>query len=477
MRKSAILSPAQWGLDVRSDSLLLHGLRLSDLAREYGTPLHVVNEPGLRATAGAFQEAVSRAYDGATRVHFPLKCNAVPGILSVLRDAGLSAEVMTEYELEAACDAGFKPEELIVNGPYKSERFLERCLTERVRLIVVDSLSELDTLVRVAHRVSTTVDVLLRVYPRVSPKGSNWLSGIGASLIPGVHTSSFGLDLWNGETALVLAQLSAQRLVRFKGFHFHIGTGIRDLRDFGKALRCLPRLIELAHASGLHISILDVGGGLASPTAREFSSLELLRYQSLGSLPHFTQVDELNSFDGYAAVIANAVQAAFAAKPLPTLLFEPGRAITSRNQLLLLSVTGRKRRSVREDWVTCDGGLSTVTMPTYYEYHEVFPCDDVDRDRDRRLTLLGPACFAGDVIYRNKMLPDLAIGETIAIMDSGAYFTSLESAFGYPRPAIVAVSDHCVRILRTRETLAQMSARDHHSNLQSTNDYAILHHA
>ena len=251
----------------------------------------------------------------------------------------------------------------------------------------------------------------------------------------------------------------------------HIGTGIRDVHTFETALRSISRMKSLAAQAGQTIEVLDVGGGLASTTSREFTSLELLLYQSLGRLPASKCEPDSSLFDAYAAAVARAIRANFALEEQPLTLFEPGRAIASRNQLLLLRVVATKKRSKepgskRESWIICDGGISTVSMPTYYEYHEVLPCAGPMRPRNERVTLLGPACFTGDLIYRNKLMPDLNPGDVIAVMDSGAYFTQLESNFGYPRPAIIGVgprmTDHPdgVHLLRERETIEQMAARD-----------------
>ena len=150
----------------------------------------------------------------------------------------------------------------------------------------------------------------------------------------------------------------------------------------------------------------------------------------------------------------------FVREELPELLFEPGRCIASAAQFLLLTIHRVKERPGVGRWLIADGGLSTVTLPTFYEYHEVLLCDDVFRPGASRATIIGPACFAGDVIYRNKLMPDVHPGEVIAIMDSGAYFTAMESSFGFPHPAIVAVNGATCTLVRTRETFDEMVNRD-----------------
>jgi diaminopimelate decarboxylase len=144
----------------------------------------------------------------------------------------------------------------------------------------------------------------------------------------------------------------------------------------------------------------------------------------------------------------------------PALTFEPGRSLVSDAQLLLISVEYVKQRGPKQRWLITDGGLGTVSMPTWYEYHEVFPCRGVSRRAEFRTHIMGPGCFAADIVYKNKPLPPVAAGEVLAVMDSGAYFLALESNFGHPRPAVVGAEGGDVSVLRRRESCADMMMRD-----------------
>ena len=190
------------------------------------------------------------------------------------------------------------------------------------------------------------------------------------------------------------------------------------------------------------------------------TSLELLAYQGWGRLPSAARLQDAATFDHLAHVVTTALYELFAADGLPELLVEPGRCIVSPNQLLLLTVQGVKQRRDVGTWLITDGGVGTVTTPTYYECHELFLCNEVHRPRRERVQVVGPACFAGDVVYRNKSMSEVRAGEVLAVMDSGAYFTAMESSFGFPRPPVVAVSEARHSLLRRRETFEDMIARD-----------------
>lgn len=458
------LHPQAWGLEVSEKGELLVGsCSTVELTGAYGTPLHILNEVELQQRAINFREAVESTYEGKTSVHYAFKCNSVPAVVDVIRRAGLKAEVTTEFELGLALHRGYRGEAIIVNGPCKTVSFLQACIRAGVRFMVVDSLDELHDLAAVAAESDARVDILLRVNPDYVARGMNYGSATGSR-----RGCAFGLDLKGGEVEAALRILRQEESIHFQGFHFHIGTGIRDPRDYGRALRCVPSLLKQARSLGFEVKALDVGGGFASMTTRELTGTELLLYQGFGRLTSTPPDSAEAGWTDFAQVIAAAVSHCFSSDDLPELIYEPGRTITSPTQCLLLTVHRIKERPGVGKWLITDGGLGTVTLPTYYEYHELFLCNEVERPRTEKVTIVGPACFAGDIVYRNKVMPCVSVGEVLAIMDSGAYFTALESSFGFPRPAIVAVNGASHRLVRTRETFDEMIARDRFGHINDS---------
>lgn len=454
MKLADIPDPRAWGLTIGGDNVLRAAdVSLHEVARTHRTPVHVVDAGRLAASARDWAEAVRQSYEGPSSVHYAMKCNGVPGILRILKDSGLRIEVMSLVELNTARAIGYAGAEIIVNGPAKTDEFLAECLRERVRFIVIDSSDELERLDRLVRSMEFACDVLLRVNPDIVPSGLNAGSATGSR-----RGCAFGLDLKGGEIRKAFDQLRRTDRIRLGGFHAHIGTGIRSPLEYRPVVRILADLHHESRRSGFHPSVIDVGGGFASPTSREFTTLEMLGYQAFGRLPGPGSISA--SPAEFVRTIAETVTGCFRGIPLPELIFEPGRSVTGPNQLLLLTVLGVKERPGVGRWIITDGGLGTVTMPTYYEYHEIFACHEPMRSRDKRVTILGPGCFAGDIVYRNKRMPSLANGDVIALMDTGAYFTALESNFGHGRPGIVAVHRGSVRTLRWREAYSDTVGRD-----------------
>ncbi len=451
-----IMCPEAWGQHAFPGGELAIGNHcLTGLAEEYGTPLHVINEKLLMKNAGAFSAAALRSYRGRSSVCYAMKCNSVPAVVDTVLRGGTGLEVMTEYELLLALHLGCPAGSIIVNGPCKTPRFLDRCVEAGVRFVIVDSIAEMRTLDERSLQRGARMDILLRVNPDYTPGGMNRGTATGSR-----RGCAFGFDLTGGEVEGALDELPRLQGIRFLGFHVHIGTGVRHPGDYARAFRCLGLLKKIAAERGLRVQVIDAGGGFAAPFTREFGTKEFLLYQAFGILPAPPEDHACPGPEAFISVIAEAVERCFGADEIPELIFEPGRCIASAAQFLLLTVHYVKDRPGAGRWLIADGGLSTVTLPTFYEYHEMFLCNDVTRPRTVRSTITGPACFAGDVIYRNKLMPEVGPGDVLALMDSGAYFTAMESSFGFPRPAIVAVNGASCRLVRARETFDDMVSRD-----------------
>jgi diaminopimelate decarboxylase len=448
--------PNCWGLSIGSEGeLKVHDFRVTEFAEEYGTPLHVVNQPRLIVTAERFIGTIRQIYPGKSTVYYAFKCNSVPAVVQYIKKGGLKAEVMTEFELDLAINLGFMGEDIIVNGPCKTNAFLKKCINHQVRLIVVDSIEELYHLHHLTEETEQTVNILLRVNPNYTPKGLNAGSATGNR-----KSCAFGLDLKSGEVVQTLQRIKNLSTIKFLGFHFHIGTGIRDPKAHANVIRKLFPLFRITQSMGFPINICDIGGGYASFTTRAFTTKELLLQQSTKYFPGKINSHENITLHDFGREITKALLDYFVPDNLPELILEPGRSIASANQFLLLKVHRIKKRQGIGRWIITDGGIGTNSLPTYYEYHEVFLSNQVTRPISGKATIIGPCCFAADIVYKNKPMPDVKSGEVLAIMDTGAYFTSLESNFGFPRPASVTVTEKGHEIIRQRENYEQMTGRD-----------------
>jgi len=424
--------------------LVLGGCDVPELAEIYGTPLHVVDTASLRDSYRRFLGAFRTRYP-RVELFYSYKTNCVPGVLRVLHEAGCGAEVVSPYELRLAVKLGVPPSSIIYNGPSRSTESLREAVALGVGLINVDSKAEIDRLIEASAGAPQPVRAGLRICP-----GRGW-------------TSQFGFEP-HADTVVGMARtLEDTGRVRVCALHAHIGSGVKRLRSYRDSVEALCRIAgEIKRGLNKEIEIFDLGGGYGVPTVKILTVREAALYKLFNIPPRQPRSADCPSPETFGEVLSDAVREGCVAHGLkePALHIEPGRALTSSAQTLLVRVRELRRRRSGRTFAMTDGGMQNIAFPLSYEYHECLLASGAEGRSRRRYFVTGPLCSVEDILYRNWKLPELREGDILAIMDAGAYFTSFANNFSFARPAVVAVSDGTHRVLRRRETFDQMSAVD-----------------
>lgn len=415
---------------------------MSELGARFGSPLHVVSAARLRQNARRFLGAAAAARTPCD-VFYSFKTNPVPGVISELAALGVGAEVISHYELWLARRLGFPPERIVYNGPVKSEASLREAIESRILLLNVNHREELEPLIRIARE--------LGVRPRVGVRvtvGGGWSGQFGTPVA--------------GDLALrVFQEAKDSGVLDVVGLHAHRGGMLRsEAEASGFVGQTLGFVEDLRQKAGIELELLNWGGSLASPSVRGLASREVRLNRAFGRPIPPPQPAESLRIERYLSLVSERVAAHYQerGRPLPRLLFEPGRSLTSDAQLLLTRVQSMKSDSERP-YAILDAGIN-LAESCRSEYHEVFCANRPDAPRSRVYALAGPICTPGDTLYWGARLPPLTPGDYLSIMDSGAYFVPFSTAFSFPRPAIVLVDAGNVKVLRRSETFEDLLALD-----------------
>jgi diaminopimelate decarboxylase len=265
------------------------GCLLEELAREYGTPLHVVSRRQLETTFQRFHAAFAALYPRVT-VAYSYKTNPLPGVLRALHEVGSDAEVISHYELWLALQLGVPPERIIFNGPAKSAAAIELAVERGIKLINVDGGAEIAMIEACAARHGRRQRVGVRVVASVGWSGQ------------------FGFTIADGGALAVFRQILACPHLEACALHLHLGTDVRNAQLYFDASSEAFRLAEQLHATlGIAISHFDLGGGFGVPTVRPLSSMEL-RYLDQGLPVRPPCPDDVPSIETYAAGIVPIAQ-------------------------------------------------------------------------------------------------------------------------------------------------------------------------
>jgi len=433
------LPPARWGLDARPGQLAFEGHDLHALLSRWGSPLHVVLGSRLRANADAFRPSAPRDFE----VYYSYKTNPIPGVLRFLHGRGIGAEVISHYELWLALELGVPPEKIIYNGPAKSDASLVLAMERNIGLLNVNHAEEIAHFAALARRVGSR--------PRV---------GVRVSLQAG-WSGQFGVPAAAGAALEAFDAAFAEDVLDVVALHAHLGHPIAYEPTLIEFVRSTLAFADELHArTRKNLEILDFGGSLCTPTVEPIPSFRaaLNRTFHCDLLP--PNVEARLGIERYLQILVEMVDEHYAKRkrPRPRIFLEPGRAMTGDTQLLLASVlTTKQDRDVC--WAVLDAGMNVASC-VQNEYHQLFAVNRHGEAASGTYRLAGPICTPADVTYAAWELPRLEPGDSLCIMDSGAYFVPFATSFSFPQPGVVLLDSGVARSLRRAETFGDLVALD-----------------
>ena len=425
-------------LSINSDNHLVIGQHDTvELAKKFGTPLYVLDEDLMRDNCRAYKNAIDTYYDGHGLVLFASKalCTMYTGRL--VAEEGLGADVVSGGELYTLYKAGFPMEKVFFHGNNKTPDEIELALNCGVGHIVVDNKYELELLNRIANEKNVNQRILFRIKPGIDAHTHDFVK-------TGQIDSKFGVALENGEAYEIHKLALSMSNIQIDGVHCHIGSQIFDVEPFCEAAKVMIGFIaDLYDKLGIKVNILNLGGGFG------------IKY---------TATDDPIAPSEYIHKVTNVVKELAQEKgiDLPFLVFEPGRSIVASAGITLYTVGCVKEIENVRTYVSIDGGM--CDNPRYILYGSKYTAvlaNNASAEPVAPITIAGKCCESGDLIQEHAMMPQIHVGDTLAVLATGAYNYSMSSNYNrIPRPPIVAVSGNEAKIIVKRETYDDLIKND-----------------
>ncbi|MDA0635620.1 diaminopimelate decarboxylase [Nonomuraea sp. MCN248] len=421
------INPAIWPrTSGRVDgALTIGGMDVRDLAREYGTPLYVLDEEDVRSRMRDYATAFA-----GSEVHYAGKAFLCKEIVRWLDDEGLGLDVASGGELAVALSVGFPAERITLHGNNKSTAELTRSLEAGVGHIVVDSYDEIARLGYLAAELGKRPKVMVRVTTGVEAHTHEFIATAH-------DDQKFGLSLSSGAAAEAVRRILELPSLELVGLHSHIGSQIVDTAGFEVAARRLATLlVRIKDEHGVVLPELDLGGGYGIA---------------------YVDGDEAPDIKGVADSLREIVRKVCldAGLPVPRLTVEPGRTIVGPGGVTLYEVGTVKDVEGLRTYVSIDGGMSDNVRTALYGAEYTVVLASRESDAGPMLSrVVGKHCESGDMIVRDCYLPaDLVPGDLVAVAATGAYCRSLANNYNYlPKPAVVAVAGGRSRVIVRGET-------------------------
>ncbi|MCS7002067.1 MAG: diaminopimelate decarboxylase [Dehalococcoidia bacterium] len=412
--------------------LTIGGCRVDDLARDFGTPLYVFDEATLRAQMRAYRDEFASRYPDALPI-YASKAYLGLALLAMLREERYGLDVVSGGEIAFVQAAHYPRDVVYFHGNNKTPVEIREALSAGVTRFMVDNFEELEQLRWAAKDTNIRPRVLLRLSPGVDPHTHT-------KTTTGIVDSKFGFTIATGQADEAFARAAAAPELDFVGVHGHLGSPIFELEPYREAIDILLDVVA-AHRNrdGFRFEEFSPGGGFA--------------IQYLADKPPPTPAE-------YAEAIVGHLIPALDRRVLgrPKLILEPGRCIVGPAGVAIYTAGARKEIPGVRTYVSVDGGMADTIRPSLYDAkYAVAVANRLDEAPTETITLAGKYCESGDILARDVHVPRVRSGDLVAMPAAGAYAPSMASNYNMaPRPPIVLVKDGAARVIRRRETYADL---------------------
>lgn len=417
--------------------LTIGGCDTLELAKEFGTPLYVMDEATIRNTCKSYVNSIKTHYDGKGLPMYASKALSCKALVQLADSENMGLDVVSGGEIYTAMKANFPPEKIQFHGNNKTEAELRMALDYNIGKIIVDNLYELELLNKIAGEKNKVVKISMRIKPGIDAHTHNFI-------MTGQIDSKFGFALETGEAMAAVKESLKLGNVDLTELHCHIGSQIFDIDPFVKAAEVMMDFIgQIKRETGHLVTELNLGGGYG------------IKY---------TENDNPVPYDNYMAAVSKAVKAKAVENdiPVPFIYMEPGRSVVGEAGITLYTVGGRKEIPNVRTYVSVDGGMTdNIRYALYESEYTVVNAGKADQEPNEKVTVAGKCCESGDLIQKDTPVADVQVGDILAVLSTGAYNYSMASNYNRnPRPAIVMVKDGKARLIVKRESYDDLVAND-----------------
>lgn len=419
-------------MEIESNELCIGGISCSDLVKEFGSPLYVMDENLLISTCKSYYDNF-KCKENHNRVAYAGKAFLTKAMCKLVNEQRLYLDVVSGGELFTAYKAGFPLNKVYFHGNNKSRGEIELGVKLGVGRFVVDNLDEMKMLNEEAGKNNIKQDIYLRLTPGIEAHTHDYIK-------TGQIDSKFGFAPV-GETIMNAVKLALDcENLNLKGLHCHIGSQIFETEPYKDAVEIMMNFMkEIKDQTGHIIPELDLGGGFGI---------------------HYTDEDKPREPKEYCEVILNKVDEVCSRLNIerPILTIEPGRSIVGNAGITLYTIGAIKNIEGFRTYVSVDGGMTDNIRPALYgAKYEMAIANKIDEKANTRVAIAGKCCESGDIFIEDICIQKPEIGDILAVFSTGAYGFSMSSNYNKnPKAPVVFIKDGVVRLVSKRQSYEEL---------------------
>ena len=425
-------------IEEKNGELYFAGVKVTELAKKYGTPLYLMDENRIRENIGAYKEAFKKYFDDRAMVLYASKACSFKYMYKIAMDEGIGIDVVSSGELYTAKMTGFDLSKAYFHSNNKTDFDIRFGIENGIGYFVADNIEEILVIEKECERQNKTQNILLRVTPGIDTHSYE-------AVDTGKVDSKFGTAIETGEAINLVGEILKLKHIKLCGFHCHVGSQV-----FGEDVYVRTAIImikffnDVKEKYGFETEIFDIGGGFG------------VRY---------IDTDPYLDFDTKVKEIADTIYSECKKYNLnvPAFRMEPGRHIVADAGMTLYTVGTIKKIPGYKNYVSIDGGMTD--NPRYALYKANYTCYTANKMHEPlsfKADLVGRCCESGDIIMPNVMFPEsIKRDDIVAVATTGAYNYSMASNYNrLPKPAVVMIKNDEDFIVVKRETLNSLIEND-----------------
>ena len=389
----------------------IENIAVDEIEKKFDTPAYVYSKKSILDSYRSFEEAFKTSNH---LICFAVKANPNLAILNLLANHGAGFDIVSGGELQRVIAAKGDPKKVVFSGIGKSSKEIELAIHHQILAFNIESEPELYRIQAIAQKMGKIANISVRVNPNVDAKTHPYIS-------TGLKDNKFGVD---EQKAIELYKIANNMdSIAIRGIDCHIGSQITELSPFIDSIAKLVGIIDKLKVLGIHITHLDIGGGIG------------INYEN----------EKPPNFKAYAEAILPLLE-----KQNLKIIFEPGRAILGKAGVLLTKVEYVKKGSTK-NFAIIDAAMNDLMRPSLYNaYHDIINTSQ-SSESSTQFDVVGPVCETGDFIGKDRML-SLEEGNVLAVVDVGAYGMSMSSNYNSRvRPVELLIDEDKIIEIRKRE--------------------------
>ena len=416
--------------------LMIDNIDAVELAKEYGTPLYVMEENKIRQICRGYTKTLQESgMDGM--VLYASKAFLTTAMCKIIESEGMGLDVVSAGELYTALHANFPTEKLYLHGNNKTEKELTMAVEAGLGAIVIDGLPEMDKIQALAQKAGKIQRVLLRIKPGIDAHTHDYIKTAKVD-------SKFGFGLKDGTADDAVKKLMSLSNLELAGLHCHIGSQIFETQPFADAVDILlDYACKIMEDYRCSISEINVGGGYGI---------------------HYLKEDDPLLPQQYAEVILKKIREGCVQRGIGKMrvVIEPGRSVVGEAGTTLYTIGTIKEIPGIRTYVSVDGGMTDNPRPALYQAkYTAAIINKANKEADACVSIAGRCCESGDMLIWDIKLPKAEPGDILAVFSTGAYNYSMASNYNkVPHAAVVLVKDGKSDLIVRRQTLQQLVQND-----------------